>query len=250
MTRDQINILSRGLKFIPTPVTNTGHVREELLKDFNAFARRMRLQYIFHGKDKEQHPFHVKSDWEPPVQPSVALETYLEEVKLQLANINTITPTNNLPKREQLAIKQLRQNPDINIKRADEGSSTVVLNKEDKIKEGQIQLDDRENYKPLETPMVVETSRRVKKLIDKLYKEKHIDEMTRRWLSLTPNPPRIPQFYTLPKIHKPTPVGTDRSYRAAKARRKESHHLLIVSSNQLLNHKNRILKIRQTLSTS
>ena len=56
-------------------------------------------------------------------------------------------------------------------------------------------------------PMVVETSKRVKKLIDKLYKEKHIDEMTRRWLSLTPNPPRIPQFYTLTKIHKPTPVG-------------------------------------------
>ena len=137
----------------------------------------------------------------------MALETYLEEVKLQLANINTITLRNNLPKREQLAIKQLKQNPEINIKRADKGSSIVVLNKEDKIKEGQIQLDDRENYKPLETPMVVETSRRVKKLIDKLYKEKHIDEMTRRWLSLTPNPPRIPQFYTLTKIHKPTPVG-------------------------------------------
>ena len=48
MTRDQINVLSRGLKFIPTPVTNTGHIRAELLKDFNAFARRMRLQYIFH----------------------------------------------------------------------------------------------------------------------------------------------------------------------------------------------------------
>ena len=144
MTRDQINVLSSGLKFIPTPVTNTGHVRAELLKDFNAFARRMRLQYIFHGKDKEQHPFHVKSGWEPPVQPSVALETYLEEVKLQLANINTITPRDNLPKMEQLAIKQLRQNPDINIKGADKGSSIVVLNKEDKIREGQIQLDDRE----------------------------------------------------------------------------------------------------------
>ena len=79
--------------------------------------------------------------------------------------INTITSRNNLPKREQLAIKQLKQNPDINIKRTDEGSSIVVLNKEDKIIEGQIQLDDREKYKPLETPMVIETSRRVKKLI-------------------------------------------------------------------------------------
>ena len=49
----------------------------------------MHPQYIFHGKDKE-HPFHVKSNWEPPVQQSVALQTYLEEVKLELADINTI----------------------------------------------------------------------------------------------------------------------------------------------------------------
>ena len=31
--------------------------------------------------------------------------------------------------------------------------------------------------------------------------------MTAKWLSLSPNPPRIPEFYTLTKIHKPTPVG-------------------------------------------
>ena len=37
-----------------------------------------------------------------------------------------------------LAIKQLKQNPEINIKQPDKGSSIVVLNKEDKIKDGQI----------------------------------------------------------------------------------------------------------------
>jgi len=55
------------------------------LKDFDHFARRMRLQYIFHGEDNEPHPFHVKSNWIPPVQQSVAHESYLEEVKVQLA---------------------------------------------------------------------------------------------------------------------------------------------------------------------
>ena len=40
----------------------------------------------------EPHPFHVKSDWEPPVQPSVALETFLEEVKLELASIEFDKP--------------------------------------------------------------------------------------------------------------------------------------------------------------
>jgi len=31
--------------------------------------------------------------------------------------------------------------------------------------------------------------------------------MTAKWLSLTPDPPQIPVFYTLTKIHKPTLVG-------------------------------------------
>ena len=31
--------------------------------------------------------------------------------------------------------------------------------------------------------------------------------MTAKWLSLTPDTPRIPVFYTLTKIHKPTLVG-------------------------------------------
>ena len=38
----------------------------------------MRLKYIFRGQEKEPHPFYVKSHWEPPVQPSVALENYLD----------------------------------------------------------------------------------------------------------------------------------------------------------------------------
>ena len=39
------------------------------------------------------HPFYVKSKWIPaPVQQSVALESYLEEVKLQLAEIKITKP--------------------------------------------------------------------------------------------------------------------------------------------------------------
>ena len=35
----------------------------------------------------------------------------------------------------------------------------------------------------------------------------HINEMTKTWLCQTPEPPCIPIFYTLTKIHKPTLVG-------------------------------------------
>ena len=51
--------------------------------------------------------------------------------------------------------------------------------------------------------MVETTAKKVKSLLQ----GNHIDEMTAKWLSLTPNPPRIPVFYTLTKIHKSTPVG-------------------------------------------
>ena len=64
----------------------------------------MHLKYMFHGKNREVHPFYVKSDWNPPVQPSVALESYLEEVKSQLAEIKITKPNNNLSRKEHKAL--------------------------------------------------------------------------------------------------------------------------------------------------
>ena len=55
--------------------------------------------------------------------------------------------------------------------------------------------------------MVTETSQRVKELIKALYHGNHFDDMTEKWLYPTPNPPQIPVFHTLRKIHKPNPVG-------------------------------------------
>ena len=168
----------------------------------------MHLQYIFQGEDNEPHPFHVKSPWVPPIQPSVALECYLEEVKLQLAEIKFTKPKNNLPTVEHEALKSLKCDKAINIRKADKGTVTVLMNKQDKINEAQIQLDNREHYRPITEPMVQETRNRVLQLINELHDHKvHIDEMTKKWLCQTPNPPWVPIFYTLTKIHKPTPVG-------------------------------------------
>ena len=53
--------------------------------------------------------------------------------------------------------------------------------------------------------MVETTTKRAQQLIKTLLSEGHIDKTTAKWLSS--DPPRIPAFYTLTKIHKPTPVG-------------------------------------------
>ena len=80
------------------------------MRDFNLFARRRRLQYIFHGENKEPHPIHVKPTWNPPVpiQLIVALESYLEEVRTQLAGVKLAKPKNNLSAAEREALEALK----------------------------------------------------------------------------------------------------------------------------------------------
>jgi len=71
-------------------------MKRQILSDFDQFARRMRLMYIFHGKDSEPHSFHVKCTWEPPIQRALALESYLEEVRSELADLKLTKSRNNL----------------------------------------------------------------------------------------------------------------------------------------------------------
>ena len=164
LTDEQITLLSRGLKFIPTPITTENNIRRELLKDFDLFARRMRLQYIYYGKEREPHPFHVKSDWNPPVQPSVALETFLEEVKLELAEIQFEKPKPNLTPGELQALKKLSRDKTIILKKADKGTTSVMMSKESKINEGLALLNEKNSYQALTQPMVETTTRKVKQL--------------------------------------------------------------------------------------
>lgn len=75
------------LILLTAAVTTKTKIRRQLLRDFELSTRQMCLQYIFHGKNKEPHPFHVKSNWMPLVQQSAVLERYLESVKTQLPDI-------------------------------------------------------------------------------------------------------------------------------------------------------------------
>ena len=162
LTNDQINLLSHGLKFVPTPIINETALRKQLFTDFKDFASRMRLQFIYHGKGKNINPFYVKSNWEPPVQQSVTQESYLEEIKIQLAHTPITKAIPNLPLNERKAITELKNNSEINVRKADKGTTTVIMNKLE-TQEGQTLLDDGNNYTPLEDPMARTTFQKVKK---------------------------------------------------------------------------------------
>ena len=180
LTDSQVSLLSRGLKSIPTPATNETKIKQELLRDFDQFARRMILLYIYHGQNIEPYPFHVKSTWISQVQHSVALESYLENVKTQLAEIKIIKPKNNLSRNEVKALKEVKNNPAINFKKTNKGRTTVIMNKADKIYEAKVQLDNRKHYEHLKAPMVKTTQEKVNDLIYQLHQGEHIDDMTKK----------------------------------------------------------------------
>ena len=78
-----------------------------------------------------------------------------------------------------------------------------------KMEEGLQQLSDDKFYKPLGTPIVLDTALKVNLIIvDKLFRSSgNIDTMTCKWLTIGLKQPRIPEFYTLTK--------STRKYRSA-----------------------------------
>ena len=204
LTDAQIKLLTTGLKFIPTATVTKNKTTHQLLWDYKAFARRMRLRYIFHWQNKPIHAFYVKSNWEPPVQPSVVLENYLEEVTLQIAETNITRPKPNLSRKGRKALNTLKQKKDLNFKKADKGTTIVGMDNQNKIQVDQVQINILNINKPLDKLIVKETPPKVSCFISDLSSDNYIDDMTRKWLSQTPNLPRIPELYTLTNIHKHT----------------------------------------------
>ena len=112
LSDDKVKLLSRDFKSIPTPPVPSSN--KSLLKDFNNFARTMRLTYMFADINKTtSHPFHVKSSWQPSVQNSVALEKYLEETKLELDSVVFRPQNDNISANERKAIFSLKCNSEI-----------------------------------------------------------------------------------------------------------------------------------------
>lgn len=90
-----------------------------------------------------------------------------------------------------------------------------TFNTKDKILEEQVQLDNIKHYRPLLRPVVKDTSLRVQILVKELHQQNYIDDMTNKWLCLTPNPPCAPVLYTLTKytnqLWRPQISGCDSS---------------------------------------
>jgi len=205
LTEGEVTLLSKGLKFIPKPSHSNN---SELTKSFEDYSRRIKLADFFEirpspDQDPKSTLFTEKSTWIPPdhnIRSDIlkSLNTLEEELSdIPIKNVNS-----NLTKIEQKAIKSLKQNGEIVIKSADKGSSVVILDKSDYLKEGHRQLSNPVHYKKLTQPVHPMVSNKVNKILNDLKKKKTINNKQFNYLQVPTNP-RNRRLYLLPKIHKP-----------------------------------------------
>ena len=91
----------------------------------------------------------------------MALENYLELTKLEIANIAFTDVKDNLTANQRLALKTLKTNSEINLKKANKGTTSDNMDTTQKIEEGLEQVSNKKFYKPLEEPIVSQTAAKV-----------------------------------------------------------------------------------------
>ncbi|CAG2212371.1 unnamed protein product [Mytilus edulis] len=146
LTDDEYLVLSRGLKFIPSP--SVKRAKQDLLHDFDELARKMRCRYLYHGNLDEIHHFRVKSGHTPPLTCNT-LENYLFNTKHELSSMQIRKFRNNLSLSQRSGISSLLNDESLIIKKADKSNNVVILDKVNYLLEGDRQLNTQ-HYTKLE----------------------------------------------------------------------------------------------------
>lgn len=155
LTVHELNVLSKGMNFCPTPLDiDPGETRTDLDK----FHRRLRLLARFEDApsdipdlltpEENNHctrPFESnklknKSTYNPPGPPALEAMIFTNEVTLNKRPEAKHPKLTNISREERMAIHNLNRNTNIIIKPADKGSAVVILNRTDYLAEGQKQL--------------------------------------------------------------------------------------------------------------
>ena len=147
--------LEKGLGFGPIQrKINEPERFKELRKDFEEFCRRMRTKWHFRNGTTSDFSnitaFALKFAWKPP-EGHLNLEVFLSQVEPDLFKaIERPLGYSNFSKEEWDAIRSLDADRNILIKRADKRSCVVIWDRNDYIKEAEIQLSNQNVNKNVE----------------------------------------------------------------------------------------------------
>jgi hypothetical protein len=196
----ETRLLSKGLKFTPTPVTNT----MDLEKDIQNFGRKLRLLEFFDEDNTQESDVNLvrnKSKFTPPRNRDTNLDMcvdYLTRMGENLKGQQTKHNMSNLNKQERDALKSLQGNKGIIIKEADKGGAIVIMNTEFYAKKMSEMLQDPETYTLIDGDFMKKTVQMINSLIrtyPNCLTDKEIDYVKNFKM-------KISNLYGLPKIHK------------------------------------------------
>ena len=198
LSKAEISVLSKGLKFCPTAKEID---RSKLKEDLEKFGRRMRLKWHFRDleEDFSINPFKKRSTFNP--KHDSAIEVYLSVIEQQIMDIEEGGSNfSNLSFEEREALKGLRNDSEIIIKSADKGSGVVVWDREDYLKEADSQLSDHSVYEKIDYDPSSELLVKISDCINKIRDREEMDPDTLEFFHV--DNPKLGRFYLLPKIHK------------------------------------------------
>ena len=142
----------------------------------------MRLKWYFRNEAtsefSETPSFTPKSLWKPP-KGHPSLEVFLSEIEKEIFAIpDSRLGYSNLSREEWQAMRSLADDRSIVIKKADKGSSVVVLDRYDYIAEAEKQLKDQNVYKDVDftEKILQDLAETSKKMFQSLKTKGKIDE--------------------------------------------------------------------------
>ncbi|XP_061188704.1 uncharacterized protein LOC133196871 [Saccostrea echinata] len=212
LSESETSLLSKGLNFCPTPHEVDG---KQVREDTRAFFRRLRLKEHFSRKnsdddsydssqpqlyDLEKHKlYRPKSNLEPAPGKCGALESYIDAVVSDIEKLLSMPDKapDNLSKEERSALQSLKNRDDIVIKKADKGSTVVVLDIKAYMAEAHRQLSDERFYKKLDSDFTKEFSTAITKTLHEMFENNGIGINV--YETLNPIDCRPGQFYLLHK---------------------------------------------------
>ena len=169
----------------------------------------MKTTYYFYDKPiiEKNRLFHVKTDWIAPNPENQNLLAYFSltqnEINRLKENITLLNLTQNLNFCEKHALKKLKQTEKIVVKKADKGSSIVILDENEYIRKVYDHLNDTTAYQIQKNMSnYVDAKKYINSFLEQILMSYHIDEQIFNYMK-PPENPKLSQFYILPKIHKP-----------------------------------------------
>jgi hypothetical protein len=159
-------LLGLGLKFIPTPKTNTSP--DEQATTLDRFERDFSLKVFFAG-NTDDTPFpnklRVKSNWRPPPPPRV-IDTRIHRFSNAInASFINHPPTSNLTTIQDSILKAIKRNPAITIAPADKNLGPVGINTTQYIEWGMKHLLDELTYTIIPEEQALRDAREISKEI-------------------------------------------------------------------------------------